>query len=261
MMNWMCDLAPRVASAMAALVIFLPYLTYANPVITSDVTPETIRVQLPSGSAEVDVFLPASKAKAAMVIVVHGFSRHRQNMSGWGEHLAKEGFVAVVPDLPAWSDHVRNGHFISELRTYLIAEGLWNAHIDPARVGLLGFSAGALSSLLSAADAPDLAIWVGLDPVDQDGLGARAAVGLKPRALVLTSEPSACNGNGNALGIVAALPESAHFRIAGAVHTDAEWPTSWLAEFVCGHSTEENRAAFRLRATKALKEGLTLPRQ
>lgn len=143
----------------------------------------------------------------------------------------------------------------------MIAEGLWNAHIDPARTGLLGFSAGGLSSLLAAADAPDLAIWVGLDPVDQDGLGAQAAVGLKPRALVLTSEPSACNGNENALGIVAALPEPAHYIIAGAVHTDAEWPTSWLAELVCGHSTEESRAEFRWRATKALKDGLALPGQ
>jgi len=125
----------------------------------------------------------------------------------------------------------------------------------------LGFSAGGLSSLLAAADATDLAIWVGLDPVDQDGLGAQAAVGLKPRALVLTSEPSACNGNENALGIVAALPEPAHYIIAGAVHTDAEWPTSWLAELVCGRSTEESRAEFRWRATKALKDGLALPGQ
>lgn len=260
-MNSMQRAAPRGASAIAALVAFLSSFAYANPVITGYATPETIRVELPNGNAEVDVFLPASKAKAAMVIVVHGFSRHRQNMSGWGEHLAKEGFVVVVPDLPAWSDHVRNGRFISELRTHMIKDKLWTVHVDPTRIGLLGFSAGGLSSLLSAADDPDLAIWVGLDPVDQDGLGARAAAVLKARALVLTSEPSACNGNGNALGIVAALPESAHFKISGAVHIDAEWPSTWLAELVCGRSTDESRAEFRWRATKALKDGLALPGQ
>lgn len=251
--------APRVASAMAALVVFLAFFAYANPDIIGNITHETIRVQLPSGSSSVDVFRPASKAKSAMVIVVHGFSRHRQNMSGWGEHLAKEGFVAVVPDLPAWSDHVRNGRFISELRTHLVKDNLWKIHIDPARIGLLGFSAGGLSSLLSAADAPDLAIWVGLDPVDRDGLGARAAAVLKSRALVLTSEPSVCNGNGNVLGIVSALPESAHFRISGAVHVDAEWPSTWLAELICGRSTDGSRAEFRWRATKALKDVLALP--
>ena len=258
-MSPMRHAAPRVASAMAALVVFLAFFAYANPDIIGNITHETIRVQLPSGSSSVDVFRPASIAKSAMVIVVHGFSRHRQNMSGWGEHLAKEGFVAVVPDLPAWSDHVRNGRFISELRTHLVKDNLWKIHIDPARIGLLGFSAGGLSSLLSAADAPDLAIWVGLDPVDRDGLGARAAAVLKSRALVLTSEPSVCNGNGNVLGIVSALPESAHFRISGAVHVDAEWPSTWLAELICGRSTDGSRAEFRWRATKALKDVLALP--
>ena len=259
-MNPMRHAAPKVASAMAALAVFLVSFAYANPEIIGNITHETIRVQLPSGSSSVDVFRPATQAKAAMVIVVHGFSRDRQNMSGWGEHLAKEGFVAVVPDLPAWSDHVRNGRFISELRNHLIEDKLWKIYIDPARIGLLGFSAGGLSSLLSAADAPNIAIWVGLDPVDQDGLGMRAAAVLKSRALVLTSEPSVCNGNGNALGIVSALPDSEHFRINGAVHIDAEWPSSWLAELVCGRSTEESRAEFRWRATKALKDGLALPR-
>ncbi len=253
--------APRVASAMAALLVFLASFAYANPDISGNITHKTIRVELPSGSSNVDVYRPASKAKAAMVIVVHGFSRHRQNMSGWGEHLAKEGFVAVVPDLPAWSDHVRNGRFISELRTHLIEDKLWKIRIDPARIGLLGFSAGGLSSLLSAADAPNMAIWVGLDPVDRDGLGARAAAVLKSRALVLTSEPSVCNAEGNALGMVSALPAPAHFRISGAVHIDAEWPSTWLAELVCGRSTEENRAEYRWRATKALKEALALPGQ
>jgi dienelactone hydrolase len=175
-------------------------------------------------------------------------------MSGWGQHLANEGFVAVVPDLPTWSDHSRNGRFISELRAYLLGEEIWRKRIDPARVGLLGFSAGGLSSLLSAAESPGLAIWVGLDPVDRDGLGVRAATMLQSRAIVLTAEPSTCNAQGNARDIVAALPQHEHFKVVGAVHVDAEWPTSFLAELVCGRSTEERRAEFQVRATKVLRE-------
>jgi dienelactone hydrolase len=193
-----------------------------------------------------------------MVVVVHGFSRHRRNMSGWGQHLAKEGFLAVVPDLPTWSDSARNGQFISELRAYLLGEESWKKHIDPARVGLLGFSAGGLSSLLSAAYSPGVAIWIGLDPVDRDGLGVKAASMVQSRAVVLTAEPSACNAHGNARDIVAALPRHEHFRVAGAVHVDAEWPTSFFAELVCGRSTDERRAEFQARATKALKEAFGL---
>jgi len=241
------------AIVMAVLSVFAVSGASANPA-TANMTPETIRVELPAGAADMDVYWPRGAAQAPMVIVAHGFSRSRHNMSGWGRHLATEGFVAVVPDLPTRSDHARNGQFISELRAYLLGNEAWKKHIDPARVGLLGFSAGGLSSLLSAAYSPGLAIWVGLDPVDRDGLGVKAASMVQCRAVALTAEPSACNAHGNARDMVAALPRHEHFRVAGAVHVDAEWPTSGLAELICGRSTDERRAEFKVRATKALKE-------
>ena len=228
----------------------------ANHSAAINVTLETIRVQLPTGAADVDVYRLDTAVQAPMVIVVHGFSRHRHNMSGWGRHLARQGFVTVVPDLPSRSDHVRNGRFISELRGYFFAGESWKPHIDPTRVGLLGFSAGGLSSLLSAADSPDLAIWVGLDPVDREGLGVKAAPMVQCHAVVITADPSACNANGNAHGIIVALPQHEHFSVAGAVHVDAEWPTSWIAELFCGRSTDEKRAEFQVRATKALQGAL-----
>lgn len=246
------------AIAMAILSVFVVSCASTIPSATN-VTREDIRVQLPAGAADVDVYWPVAPTQAPMVIIAHGFSRHRHNMSGWGQHLANEGIVAVVPDLPSRSDHGRNGRFLSELQAYLLGDESWKKHIDPARVGLLGFSAGGLSSLLSAAHSPSLAIWVGLDPVDRDGLGVKAAAMVQAHAVILTAEPSSCNAYGNALGIVSALPRRDHFRIAGAVHVDGEWPTSWLAEIVCGRSTDNRRAEFQERATKALKEALALP--
>lgn len=243
---------------MALLAVFVVACASTNPYATTGVARETVHVQLPAGAAEVDVYRPNSAAPAPMVIIAHGFLRDRRNMSGWGQHLAKEGFVAVVPDLPTRSDHARNGRFLSELQAYLLGDESWQKHIDPARVGLLGFSAGGLSSLLSAARSPGLSIWVGLDPVDRDGLGVKAASMVQSQAVVLTAEPSACNAHGNARDILTALPRHEHFRVAGAVHVDAEWPTSFFAELVCGRSTDERRAEFQVRATKALKEAFEL---
>lgn len=246
------------AAVLPILALLLVSCAYPDPPPTNSVTREALRVQLSAGGADVDLYWPSVVAQAPMVIVAHGFSRHRYNMSGWGQHLAKEGIVAVVPDLPAGSDHARNGRFLSELREYLFDDHSLKERIDPARVGLMGFSAGGLSSLLSAAISPNVAIWVGLDPVDRDGLGVRAASLVQARSVVITAEPSACNAHGNAREMVAALPRHDHFRVAGAVHVDAEWPTSWPAELVCGRSTDENRAEFELRATKALKEAFGL---
>jgi hypothetical protein len=246
------------AIVMALLAVFVFSCASTNPSGTTNLNRESIRVQLPAGAADVDVYWPNAAAPAPMVIVAHGFLRHRQNMSGWGQHLAKEGFMAVVPDLPTRSDHARNGRFISELRAYLLGDESWREHIDPARVGLLGFSAGGLSSLLSAAYSPGLTIWVGLDPVDRDGLGVKAASMVQSRAVVLTAEPSACNAHGNARDIIANLPRQEYFRVAGAVHVDAEWPTSFFAQLACGRSTDERRAEFKVHATKALKEAFAL---
>ena len=232
----------------------------AEPSAGREVTRGTIRVQLPTGVTDVDLYWPQAVRQGPMVIVVHGFLRSRRNMSGWGQHLAKEGMVAVVPDLPTQADHARNGRFISELRAHLLDDESFKQRIDAGRVGLLGFSAGGLSSLLSAADSPAVGVWVGLDPVDQDGLGVRAAAMVKSRAVVLTAEPSSCNAHGSARDLVAVLVQGEHFKIAGAVHADAEWPTSWLAELVCGRSTDEKRAQFRVLATTALQDAFALPK-
>ena len=217
---------------------------------------QNIRFELAVGSSVVDLFWPEEAAPAPLVIVAHGFARSRRNMSGWGEHLAAQGFAAAVPDLPAWSNHPRNGRFIAELRTALCSEEPTGKRIDAQRVGLVGFSAGGLASLLAAADQPPPAIWVGLDPVDWKGVGAKAAPSVRCRALVLTAEPSACNSHGNSGSIIAALPHCEHYHVTGAVHVDAEWPTDWLAEVACGRSTPSRRNEFRTRATAALLEAL-----
>jgi len=243
------------ATVCAAIAVCPVAVAHANP-STAKATVETIRVELPSGSAQVDIYLPCAFSPAPLVIVAHGFSRHRRNMSGWGQHLASQGLVAAVPDLPAWSDHARNGRFLSELRAYLCAGEPWKSRIDASRVGLMGFSAGGLSSLLCAADSSGLAIWVGLDPVDRDGVGAKAAPRVQCRAVVLTAEPSSCNAEGNARDIIAALPQCEHLTVNGAAHTDAEWPTGWMAEVVCGRSNEERRNEFSRRATEALLDAL-----
>jgi len=69
-------------------------------------------------------------------------------MSGWGRHLASQGLLAAVPDLPTWSDHARNGRFLSELRAYLCAGKPWKPRIDASRVGLMGFSPGGMAKLI-----------------------------------------------------------------------------------------------------------------
>ena len=204
-----------------------------------------------------DLYLPNSPEPAPLVVVAHGFTRGKANMAGWGECLAREGFVAVVPTLPSWSDHRRNARSINELIDGFRDASPHAPRVRGERVGVMGFSAGGLSSLLAAADNPSIVVWIGLDPVDRDGLGAAAAARLKCHAVMLRAEPSPWNAHGNASAIEEAMQGRCQsVLVAGAVHVDAEWPTDWAAELMCGRSDEQKRAEFVLQAVAALKSNL-----
>ncbi len=218
----------------------------------SDVEAERREVTLGAGRVRFDLYRAGAPGPRPLVVVAHGFWRSRANMSGWGRHLAGEGFLVAVPDLPAWSDHERNARAISELVDWLLAQP--PLAIDDRRVGVVGFSAGGLSTLLAAARNPRIRLWVGLDPVDRDGKGALAAQTVSASALILRATPSRCNAHGNAVGIERAFGGRATtVSVAGATHTDPEWPSDWKARLVCGADAPERRAKFVDAATAALK--------
>jgi dienelactone hydrolase len=129
--------------------------------------------------------------------------------------------------------------------------------IRAEHVGVMGFSAGGLSSLLAAADNPTIAVWVGLDPVDRNGWGAAAAARFQGTAVILRAEPSPWNAHGNAAGLERALAGQCRSTlIPGAIHIDAEWPTDRAAELLCGRSDDRRRGVFVEQATAALKAEL-----
>jgi dienelactone hydrolase len=216
----------------------------------------SLYVQVSSGAFDADLYLPAGRSKAPLVIVAHGFWRSKAKMANWGRHLAEQSFAVVVPTLPAWADHARNGRAIGELIDWIAASISPAEDVDAENVGLVGFSAGGLATLM-AADDPRVRVWVGLDPVDVAGKGVAAAMRLSAFALVLRAEPHACNGHGNAQGIQAALnTRSLCLMVTGATHADPEWPTDSLAEAVCGKSSDSRRALFVCYATAALRTEL-----
>jgi dienelactone hydrolase len=224
---------------------------------TSILQVQELEVALPAGKVTFDLYLPASTQPASLVVVAHGFLRTKANMAGWGQTLAREGFVVAVPTLPTWSDHPRNARAIGELASWLCAAAPHANHINSQQIGFMGFSAGGLSTLLAAADHPNVRIWVGLDPVDRDGLGLAALSHLSARPVILRAEPSSWNTQGNSRALIAALgPRCQTSLVPGAIHIDAEWPTDALAELACGKSSDQCRAAFAAHALVALKSAM-----
>ncbi len=222
-------------------------------------TPEGIvkseqRIKLTGKEVAVDFYLPLGVKKAPVVVVAHGFSRSRSNMAGWGGVLASNGFIAVIPDLPAWADHDRNSRAVRELLDRLNSKALVTQPEPNGQGGLMGFSMGGLCTLLAAATNSQVRCWVGLDPVDAGRKGATAAEGVSIPCAVLLAEPSRCNAHGNAARIVASLSGPLFaLRVRAATHADPEQPTDWLAELACGKADPKRRQVFERYAVAALK--------
>jgi dienelactone hydrolase len=251
------------------LLLLIPLMTglllgagHLNRVPPLPVPPGVIRrteqIMLQGERVPVDLFLPASAAKAPVVIVAHGFTRHRRVMSGWGVRIAENGMIAVVPSLPSFANHARNARAIVELAEHLQRPGSLKPGPQPTgRTGLVGHSAGGFATLLATAASDKVHCWIGLDPVDFMDMGLGVVKSLQTPALMLLAEPGSWNRSGNAqqwIGRGAA--DLLALRIKGSTHCDPENPTSRMAELACGQTDPARRATYERYALAMLRARL-----
>ena len=146
----------------------------------------TFDVTLTGRQTRIDVWAPAQPTRNA-VVLVHGFMRTRATMAGHAQALAQNGVLAAAPDMPYWSDSRENARALVEL-VALLRRGEIAGPMD--RVVLVGFSAGALASIL-AASAPGVVGYGGLDAFDRHGgVGLEAARRLPVPSKLLRAPPS-----------------------------------------------------------------------
>ncbi len=214
-------------------------------------------VELRGHNVHVDIYEPIAAPSNGLAIVAHGFTRSRERHRDLGQELAAAGVTAVIPDLPYILNHWGNGDAIEELAQKLEAGALGIPPIEQSRLVLIGTSAGGLATLLAAAKLPDLAGWIGLDPVDRTGSGVQAASRLTAPAVVLLAEPSGCNLFGSGRSIARAAPGLLRSIIlSGASHCDFEGPTNKLCQRVCGGSSSEMQARAREETVRVVVEML-----
>jgi len=121
---------------------------------------------------KLDVYVPTASATGPMPVAVffYGGAWERGDRADYrfaGQALASQGFIAVVPDYRlypevAFPDFVQDGALaLKWVRSNIAAQGG-----DPARIGLIGHSAGAYNAMMLAL-----------------GPGYLAAAGLPPNAI------------------------------------------------------------------------------
>ena len=207
----------------------------------------------------IDVHSPAAPPRGA-VILSHGFTRSRTTLGGHAQALAAIGVLAIAPDLPYTFDFQRNAQGLAELVARLRAGGTFGPPLQ--RVVLVGFSAGALSSLLAAA-TPGVVGYVGLDPFDkvaarsEKALGRDFAPSLQTETVLLRAPPSRCNAHAAAAPWGALLPRLREDRlIEGASHCDFESPSDWACRLACGSTDPQRQATVRAVLMDAVERWL-----
>lgn len=230
----------------------------SQPKIPENVLHSTQTITLSKDTVTADVYLPKGVETAPVVMVVHGFTRSRKNMSGWGVLLAQQGLIVIVPTMPKLSANVRNGRAMRELLDEVMAGKLFTApRPQPEKAALVGFSMGGCVTLLAAEKNAHLAAWIGLDPVDFSGLGEKVIKDLNLPSLIIRAEPAPFNLEGNSRKLIAAAhgPMTA-MCVKGSTHCDAENPSSPLANLACGAVSAERLHTYEEYVVAMLRAAL-----
>jgi len=221
----------------------------------------TYSIELAGEVEQVDVYRPAATAQEGVAVLAHGFARSRVRHRDLARALASAGIVAVVPDLPSVVNLWGNGDALARFVTDLEGGAVPSLAVKRENVVLIGTSAGGLASLLAAAQLPKLAGWIGLDPVDRTGSGARAASQMQSPAIVMLAEPSLCNLLTSGRAIADALPRRWRtVDVTDASHCDFEDPTNNLCQAMCGRSSDATREEIRSEIVVTTRELLEAAR-
>lgn len=238
-----------------AIIALLLLRAFASDAHSTAFTVRTQSAELGGETVDVDVYTPSLAPSEGVAMLAHGFSRDRSRHRDLGRALAEAGVTAIVPDLPSVADHWGNGDALAGFVRDIERGAIGLPPIPRSSVVLIGTSAGGLATIVAASELPGLAGWIGLDPVDRTGSGARAAARMHSPAVVLLAEPSICNLLGSGRRFADAAPALLRSdQIHGASHCDFEGPTTKFCRAVCGHSSPELADLARAQAVDATLE-------
>jgi dienelactone hydrolase len=140
-----------------------------------------------------ELYKPSGTAPAGLVVLVYGTDGFVDNergpwqtmMRGYAEDLTTRGLFALIPDYfartgslhggPAAADIVEKRHDWSAALVDTVAHARTLSRVDPARIGMLGFSLGGYLCLLTRAAAKPKALVEYFAPTF-DGIGAAGTV-------------------------------------------------------------------------------------
>lgn len=173
------------------------------------------------------LYRPSQPSVDVLAVLAPGFLRDQRHLRDLARALAVRGIPTLTlnpcASRPWGGRQVQTG---ADMRDIARRQGA-------RRVVYGGFSAGALSALVAARLDERSTGVLGLDLVDNGGIGIGIARGLDRPLIGLRGDPSRCNAEGNGRQVFASAPRGRLSAIPGASHCDFESPTDRLCEVLC----------------------------
>jgi len=254
-MNW-----PAVFSV-ALCTCLRPVLAATDPALDGPFPSTRLTLGIPGtqgATLTTDVYFPGTTnalapaaGRCPVIVLGHGFSQSKDQHVNQGRHLATRGYIVLIPNSNAASDHSRFADDLRKCIDWIEARdsdtnSLFFGRVRADRVGATGHSAGGLSAILAASRDARIRAVSPMDSVDNGGLGVAALASVAAPVAITYSEPSSCNANGSALTLYeAALAPKRGIRIVGANHTDPQDPASALSAVFCGAPNSARQALYR----------------
>ena len=259
---WLKSSMNALATAGTALLLALcPLPAATDPAANGPFSSTRQTLSIPgtqSATLTTDVYYPGTNGvispgagQCPVIVLGHGFSQSKDQHVNQGRHLATRGYILLIPNSNAASDHSRYADDLRKCIDWIEARNadtnsLFFGRVRADRVGATGHSAGGLSAILAASRDPRIRAVSPMDPVDNGGQGVAALASVTAPVAITYSEPSSCNASGSALTLYnAALAPKRGMRIVGANHTDPQDPASALSALFCGAANSARQTLYR----------------
>ena len=187
------------------------------------------------GSVDYVYFSPIGFDSEVHLVLVHGFLRSQANMYELAYHYATWGIQVYTLDLLHSS--ISDNDPIQDAK-----DMVWLSQIltDNSPAIYAGQSAGGMRSVIAANIDSNAIAVLGLDLVDGEFdnqiLGISNASEIDIPLWGIAAEPSACNANGNGIGVYNGAPNGNLIRVTESEHCDFEDPTDFLCTIICSNN-------------------------
>ncbi len=204
------------------------------------VTQQNYPLNLPDGEAiAADLYLSAPAEKTSLVIFLHGLDNSKDDHAYQAWHVASWGMHSMVLQLPNQGPWVENGRTLARIVDYIYRRPeVVDRRIDVSRIILVGHSYGGTAAAIAMAEGAPAASGILLDPAGIGRNFPKFLSQINRPVLVLGADERVSQTRDRDYFYTFIRNGVAEISIAGAAHTDAQYPAELPMQLFASNSAD-----------------------